>query len=159
MMRRGVNRLRDVSRWAAPLVLGMLCLRALVPAGFMLVPVEGGLAYVLCDQDAVRLGNGRHGESDPHASGPTGHHHEAGGAALARAGQHHHHDGPAHHHLHPDPTCPYAQSSGPAPLPVLPQITGAATVLLADTAIERPQTNSHFGPERQHSPRGPPLSA
>ena len=92
-MRGGANRLYGrASQWAAPWVLAMLCLRALVPAGFMLAPIDGHLAVVLCDIDAARAA-----------------HHHAG------------HDHPGHHHhLELDPTCPYAQSVGPAPLPAQP---------------------------------------
>jgi hypothetical protein len=114
----------------------MLCLRALVPAGFMLVPGASGLEVVLCDQDAARRGQLPRDPAD-----------------------HSHHHGSLHHHLHPDPTCPYAQSSGPAPLPVLPQMAVTAAVILTVARPERAQTNSHFGPERRQSPRAPPLSA
>lgn len=55
--------------WATPLVLAVLLLRALVPAGFMLAPVDGGLAIVLCDADATAslyrgAGHAMSGQSD-----------------------------------------------------------------------------------------------
>ncbi len=124
--------------WASLLVLGLVFLRGLVPAGFMLAPVDGHLAFVLCDGDA----------SLPAmlAGAMPGHHpmHMAMGHA-------------AHGHgTHGDPTCPYAQSGGPAPLPTLP-------VLARGAAFERPrlpaaitQTLLGFGPIRQPSSRGPP---
>src|ERR1700692_1580667 len=81
-MKRRANGLRyDGGRhWAAPFVLAMLCLRAFVPAGFMLAPVDGQLAVVLCDTDAQGALQGHHA-----------HDHAAG-----------------HHHAQTDPTCPYA---------------------------------------------------
>jgi len=117
--------------WATLLVLGMLFLRALVPAGFMLVPMDGRLAVVLCDAEM--------------SAGGHQHHHHPG------------HDTAAHHDsARGDPTCPYAQSAGPAPLPTLPALAGTATVgeLVAPAAVT--QTLLRFGPTRQQTPRGPP---
>jgi hypothetical protein len=97
------TRHRATSAWAPLLVFAALLLRAFVPAGFMLAPVDGHLAFVLCD-------------------------------AEMSAGEHQHHDHPSHdnaaHHegVHGDPTCPYAQSAGPAPLPTLPVLVSAATL-------------------------------
>jgi len=103
----------------------MLCLRALVPAGFMLAPVDGQLAVVLCDADAA-------------------HHHAA---------QNH----PGHHHHHQlDPTCPYAQSAGPAPLPAQPVLGPQPVVNAPVLAARLDQVHAHCGPPRQQSPRGPP---
>jgi hypothetical protein len=148
-------------RWPTLFLLGLLFLRALVPAGFMLAPVEGHLAFVLCALDeppAARAANAMSSTAMPGAAMP--------GAAMPGAampsGHHHHHsllaqDHPAHQHgTHVDPTCPYAQSAGPAPLPTLPAVAG-------NTAFERPrlpaaisQTLLQFGPLRQPSSRGPP---
>jgi hypothetical protein len=83
----------------------------------------------------------------PAGAMPEGHHHQ-----MHAAGDH-----AAHQHgAHGDPTCPYAQSGGPAPLPALP-------VLASGTTFERPrlpaavtQTLLGFGPIRQPSSRGPP---
>jgi Protein of unknown function (DUF2946) len=116
--------------WAAPFVLAMLCLRAFIPAGFMLAPVDGRLAVVLCDSDA-----------------PGAIHHHGG----------HEHSG--HHHTQTDPTCPYAQSAGPAPLPTLPALAAAQIVSVAVRPVETAQTHVHFGPTRQQFPRGPPRLA
>jgi hypothetical protein len=114
------------------LILGMLFLRALVPAGFMLAPVEGGLAIVLCEPDVLAA---------------SGHHHFG-------------HDHAAHHHgAHGDPTCPYAQSAGPAPLPTLPALTGGAPPLGLASLPVATQTRLSFGPRRQPVSRGPPLLA
>ncbi len=124
--------------WAALLVLGLLLLRALVPTGFMLTPVDGRLAIVVCDLDLPVA-------AMPMGAMPAGHHH--GHAAR---------DPAAHQHGAGGPTCPYALSGGPAPLPTLP-------MLAAGTAFERPrlpaaitQTFLGFGPVRQPSSRGPP---
>jgi hypothetical protein len=128
------------------LVLGLLFLRALIPAGFMLAPVDGHLAFVLCSLDLP---------VDAMSAGamPASHH--------AMHAMHAMHAGRDHagqqHGAHGDPTCPYAQSSGPAPLPTLP-------LLLSGTTFEHPrlpaaitQTLLSFGPIRQPSSRGPPL--
>jgi hypothetical protein len=115
------------------LVLGVLFLRGLIPAGFMLAPVDGTLAIVLCD---MQMSAG-----EPHH--PAGHDHR---------GAHHHGGGG-------DPICPYAQSSGPAPLPALPVLAGGAILdqMVAPTAFT--QTLLTFGPIRRQSPRGPPRLA
>lgn len=127
-MRVRVNRLRygGARHWASPFVLAMLCLRAFIPAGFMLAPVDGRLHVVLCDTDAP--GSARH-----HMLG--------------------------HHHAQTDPTCPYAQSSGPAPLPVLPALAAVQIAILSAPPVQVAQTHSRFGPTRQQSPRAPPLLA
>jgi len=124
------SRLRhgDPRRWAAPFVLAMLCLRALVPAGFMLAAVDGRLDIVLCDTDAR-------------------------GAAHQHAG--HDHSG-RHLHTHLDSTCPYAQSAGPAPLPALPVLAAPAIADSPALPARAAQTCSQFGPTRQHCPRAPP---
>src|SRR5579864_7917867 len=109
MMRVKVNRLRHggARHWAAPFVLAMLCLRAFIPAGFMLAPVGGQLAVVLCDTDAQ-------------------------GLAPNQTPGHHGHDlAVGHHHAQTDPTCPYAQSSGPAPLPVVPVLAAVQIATLS----------------------------
>jgi hypothetical protein len=121
-----------VRNWAAPFVLAILCLRALVPAGFMLAPVDGRLHVVLCDADAP---------------GSLNHHHNG-------------HDQTGHHsHSLIDPTCPYAQSAGPAPLPVLPlhHIPPPASSAASPTVVG--QVYSLFGPVRHESPRAPPQLA
>ena len=125
--------------WGSLLVLGLVLLRSLVPAGFMLAPVDGHLAVVLCDADAPMSAMSA-------GAMPSSHHHMQ--MAMDHA---------AHQHgAHGDPTCPYAQSGGPAPLPTLPMLDGR-------TAFERPrmpaaitQTLLGFGPIRQPSSRGPP---
>jgi len=128
---KGLRHIEEAG-WARLLVLGMLFLRALVPAGFMLAPEDGRVAVVLCD---AQMSAGGH----PH------HHHLVGSDA--------HHDG-----VHGDPTCPYAQSAGPAPLPTLPVFAGTSTVG-EPPAPEALQTFSRFGPTRQQTPRGPPPPA
>ena len=127
-MRRRTKRLQysGARHWAAPFVLAMLCLRALVPAGFMLAPIDGRLDVVLCDTGAP--------------------------AALHYGG----HDHSRHHHTQIDPTCPYAQSAGPAPLPVLPVLVSAPIRFIRARPVQVAQTQPQFGPLRLHFPRGPP---
>lgn len=117
--------------WATLLVLGMLFLRALVPAGFMLAPGDGRLAVVLCEAEI--------------SAGGHQHHHHPG------------HDNPAHHDgAHRDSKCPYAQSAGPAPLPTLPALAHTAVIGEPVAPADVTQTLLRFGPTRQQTPRGPP---
>ena len=125
--------------WVPLLVLGLVLLRGLVPAGFMLAPVDGHLAFVLCDADA---------SMPAMATGamPAGHHHMH--MAMEHAGH--------GHGAHGDPTCPYAQSAGPAPLPTLPVLAGGTTFGRPQLPAAITQTLLGFGPIRQPSSRGPP---
>jgi hypothetical protein len=108
-------------------VVGMLILRAMIPAGFMLTPVPGGLAFTLCDVETPM-------------------------------GAHAHHAGHDHSHMGSGPGgCPYAQSSGPAPLPTLPTLAHAALASRSASSAAVTQTRLHFGPIRETSSRGPPL--
>jgi hypothetical protein len=160
----------------------MLLLRALVPAGFMLASIDGGLAVVLCDADAT-ASLYRHAGNAMSAAAMSGHAMSDGamsGAAmsgsamsaaemaghdLSMAGMHdlsmagrgsHDMSGHPGGHTHPDPTCPYAQSSGATPIPFVAPLTPAiesAPPVLPEPAA---QIYAHFGPTRQQSPRGPP---
>jgi hypothetical protein len=69
------------------------------------------------------------------------------------------HDHAGHHHTPSDPTCPYAQSAGPAPLPTLPTIEPSYLTIVSAPPTRIAQVHAHFGPIRQQAPRGPPLSA
>lgn len=123
------KRYRSAPGWAATqLVLGMLCLRALVPAGFMLAPVDGRLGWVLCAPEVMAGGHYSHSRH-VHVG------HQGGHAAQA---------------------CPYAQSAGSAPLTALPVLAGGSTVdrWVSPTLVA--QTYLRFGPPRQHTSRGPP---
>lgn len=128
----GMRHFRNPGR-ATLFVLGMLLLRALIPAGFMLVPVDGGLTVVVCDAEV--------------SAGETQHHHHPGHdhSAQSQGG-------------HSDPTCPYAQSAGPAPLHALPVLAGGAVYDLLVPPVAVTQTVPTSGPPRQHSSRGPPLA-
>ena len=55
------------------------------------------------------------------------------------------HEHPGHHHTQTDPTCPYAQSSGPAPLPLFPapRPVSLASVWVPPCPVA--QTHAHFG--------------
>jgi hypothetical protein len=112
------------ARWSGLLVLAMVVVRAFVPAGYMLAPLDGELTLVLCDAEM------------------QGAHHP---------GRHH-----GHHGMHPDPTCPYAQSAGPAPLPALPVPPPAADFGPALLPAQYSQTFLNFGPVRRQAARAPP---
>lgn len=112
-------------------VLPVLLLRASIPAGFMAASVDGTMQIVLCQPEI-----------------------------MAGARHHHHHPG-SHDKASTDvdPTCPYAQSAGPALMPTLPVLPPA----LVMHSLESPQATSQaqvsYGPPRQQSPRGPPTLA
>ena len=128
---------RGRSHWAAAFVLAMLAARALVPAGFMLAPVDGSLSFVLCEPEVL-------GGSQTHQ-------------------HHHHHDGhdqsthPGGSHV--DSTCPYAQSAGPAPLRALPVVAATTTIVEGLAPTIQHQVSLRSGPIRQQFPRGPPALA
>jgi len=130
--------------WAALLILGLVFLRGLVPPGFMLAPVDGALAFIICDLDLpVALA--------PSVPMPAGHHH------MHMAHMHMAADDTAHEHgAHGDSTCPYAQSAGPAPLPTLPVLAAGTTFQQPPLPAAVTQTLLGFGPIRQPSSRGPP---
>ena len=122
-------RTRAWTRSIALLVL-LLTVRALVPAGFMATATETGLQLVFCDSVTTTI----HG-----------------------SGHHHHND-----HAHPgatDPACPYAQSSGPAPLPMLPAMATDLHFQTVVVAIQSAPVRIFQGPRRQQTPRGPPALA
>ncbi len=120
---------RSTSRfWVAALLLPLLAVRALVPAGFMAAPVAGSVQIVFCDAGAM-----------------AGHHHAG-------------HDG-GHHSPVADPTCPFAQSAGPAPLPSIPVLAADAAPHSFERILAVSQTAPASGPERQQTPRGPPTLA
>jgi hypothetical protein len=135
---KGIRRIKKPG-WGCLLVLGLLFLRGLIPAGFMLAPVDGNLALVLCSLDLPVA-------AVPAGAMPASHHH-----------MHEAQDHGAHRHgAHGDPTCPYAQSGGPAPLPTLPVLAGGATFERPILPAAVTQTHLSFGPIRQPSSRGPP---
>src|ERR1700721_1783846 len=77
----------------AAFVLPVLLLGAAIPAGFVAASVDGTWQIVLCEPQ------------------------------MMAAGHHHHHHHSDSHDSMPsevDPTCPYAQSAGPALMPTLP---------------------------------------
>jgi hypothetical protein len=143
------------------LVLGMLFLRALIPAGFMLASVDGALAVVLCEPDVLESTVAHHDAGHDHAGHDhSGHEH----AAHDHTGHAHHaghdHAGPdltAHQHgAHGDPSCPYAQSAGSAPLPTLPVVAAVGPLHRLASPPALTQTSLSFGPPRQPVSRGPP---
>lgn len=114
------------------LVLPVLLLRAAIPAGFMAASVDGTLQIVLCQPGMM-------------------------------AGVHHHHH-PGSPDSNPssadvDPTCPYAQSAGPALMPTLPVLPAAVAMHQLEPPVSATQTRLSYGPPRHQSPRGPPSLA
>ena len=119
--------LRRPLHWGACFLLLMLCLRALVPAGFMVAEVDGTVGVVLCDTDAP----GVHGHQ-------------------------HHGDHQNHHHACLDSSCPYAQSAGPAPLAATADIADVRLAVLQPLPQASSQLEAQFGPSREQQPRAPP---
>jgi len=113
--------------WVAPAIV----FRAMMPVGFMLEPIAGRAAIVLCGSNAPNAVHDR--GSDDHA----GH----------------------HRHSHADLTCPYAQSVAPAPLATLVALAAAPMALVLVLSAQVQQTHAHFGPTREHSARAPPRLA
>ena len=111
----------------AYVLLALLCLRALVPAGFMLARSVDGVTVVLCS------------------------------VAAAKHHQGHEHSG--HNHAAVDPTCPYAQSAGPAPLPALPKLSVTPPDPSYAALRRDAQTIVQFGPLRRYASRAPPSNA
>jgi len=114
-------------------VLPVLLLRAAIPAGFMVASVDGAWQIVLC-QPQMMAG---------------GHHHH----------HHHHSDSQDPTSSDVDPTCPYAQSAGPALMPTLPVVPIVAVMHRLQPQAAAAQTRLTFGPPRQQFPRGPPSLA
>jgi hypothetical protein len=76
---------------------------------------------------------------------PLHHHHHAGSDQAAQHGG-----------VHGDPTCPYAQSAGSAPLPTLPILAAGAVVAYFVPTTLVSQTFPPSGPVRKQTSRGPP---
>lgn len=127
MSTKPVRSAGSCSRWSAFVVLTALGLRALVPAGFMIAPVDGRAEIVFCGPDAAHALHSHGGHADRNG-----------------------------HRAQVDPICPFAQSAAPAvasAVPVaLPVLVGTAAPLRGADAL--PFVWS--GPVRQQSPRGPP---
>lgn len=111
-------------------VLPVLLLRASIPAGFMAASVDGTMQIVLCQPQMMAGGHHHH-----HLGSP-----ENGPGAI-------------------DPTCPYAQSAGPALMPTLPVMPPALVMHSLETPAAITQAQVSYGPPRQQSPRGPPTLA
>lgn len=116
-------------------VLPVLLLRASIPAGFMAASVDGTWQIVLCQPGLMA------GVHHDH------HHHHLGAPDTAPAS------------VDVDPTCPYAQSAGPALLPTLPILPAAVAMHRLEPPAATTQTELSYGPPRQQSPRGPPTLA
>ena len=110
-------------------VLPVLLLRASIPAGFMAASVDGTLQIVLCHPE------------------------------MMAGGHHHHHGSRDSVPSAVDPTCPYAQSAGPALMPTLPVLPVVAVMHRLAPRVAVSQTELQCGPSRQQSARGPPTLA
>jgi hypothetical protein len=136
------RRIFSIQRTAG-LVLTVLCLRALIPAGFMLAAVDGRLQVVLCDASASMAMHegamsGMQGMSGPPGDG---------------SGQHEH---SRPDHSHADPNCPFALSAGPAPLPFLSVLPPRPVAPRFSAASINAHISSPCGPARAQAARAPP---
>ncbi len=119
-------------RWPASaslLVLGALCLRAFVPAGFMPATVDGRFTLMLCGAGLT-----------PVVTNPSLVH-------LSHLG------------IAGDADCPFGQSAGTAPLPALPLILVTVRPDSLAGAAGGTQIHLPHGPPTAQFPRGPPRLA
>ncbi len=118
------------------LLLPLLALRTLVPAGYMVTAADGGLRIVICDAGFAGGNTPAHHHGDHHG-------HQHGGTDPQPSGGEH---------------CPFAHAAVNAPPPLL--VSGALVPLLQVTFTSRSseQLPPATGPPRQTSARAPPLS-
>ncbi|HYM33857.1 MAG TPA: DUF2946 family protein [Steroidobacteraceae bacterium] len=116
------------------LLLPLLALRGLVPAGYMIDATEHGLSIVVCE-------SGIYG--DLLASDATKHHHG-------------HHTSDSHRSQHDHSICPFAIAATGAPAP-----SAVTLATVVDVAIDRVRDThvviaNRFGPSRAQQSRAPP---
>jgi len=155
-------RLRRAARVPALLAVFAFALRALVPTGFMLMPVDGHLQWALCPDAG---GASAHGMSLAPASGSSvahlHHHHDAGLQAgmagpLAAHGGGTHGAGAGHES---QPHCPFALASAAPLAGSLPTLVAPYSELRLPPAIAAQPGRAVDAPLRHAAARGPPTLA
>jgi hypothetical protein len=113
------------------LLLPLLALRALVPAGFMLDASSDGLSMVICSGGVYKTVSVDHGDQAP----------------VTDHGQ---------QTQHGDSICPFAVAATGAPAPsALPMVLGALSAI-GIVANDVAEFHSLFGPSRVQQSRAPP---
>jgi len=118
------------------LLLPLLALRALVPAGYMLSSGSGELLLVLCDGGLT--GWDTHAMSGHHEHAP--HHHDHGHDRMPSAGEH----------------CPFAHAPFNAPPPRMLVMASVPTPVFRFLPRSIDQLPPTTGPPRETSARAPP---
>jgi hypothetical protein len=150
-------RLRRASRLPVSLAVFVFALRALVPTGFMLMPVDGQMQWVLCPDAGAAA-------TAPVASGPV----PASAGASIHA--HHHHGGlqagmpgnamAAHSAGHESqPHCPFALASAAPLAGSLPALVAPWSELRLSLPAALQPGRAADAPLRHAAARGPPTLA
>jgi hypothetical protein len=126
------------------LLLPLLFLRGLVPAGYMIAVTENGLEIVLCDSGIYRdsavaqqLASTQQGSEHP--------------------GEHHHHGKGNVQHDHS--ICPFAVAATGAPAPELPELNTGSEVGVGSFMEDCRIIAGLSGPSRAQQSRAPPALA
>jgi hypothetical protein len=141
------------------ILLPLLALRGLVPAGFMVDTSGGTLSIVMCGGTgplATGLSHGSghavhqmdHGQMD-HSQMDPGHQH----AALHSDGQASHHGSD---HEHKNSICPFAIAGSAATLAHIPSLPAAIEPVRVVAATHIVALHGLFGPSRVQQSRAPP---
>jgi hypothetical protein len=132
MMRQAPHRSPHFRRTLSVLAALALALRALIPTGFMLAPVDGHAQIVIC----------------PAGLHEASHAHHAGAAAGHAAGS-----------AHAADQCPFALAGGPGFIGAAPDLAQPYFVLLQPPPTVALASVAVPPPLRHHAPRGPPALA
>jgi hypothetical protein len=153
-------RLRRAARVPALLAVFAFALRALVPTGFMLMPVDGHLQWALCPDAGDASASGvamAGGAADLHAH----HHHHAGKQAgmagpLVAHGADMHGAGAGHES---QPHCPFALASAAPLAGSLPSLVAPWSELQLPIPVASRPGRAADAPLRHAAARGPPTLA
>jgi hypothetical protein len=122
------------------LLLALLALRGLVPAGYMVDATADGLSIVVCD-------SGIYAAAAQLSSGQTAH-------------RHHHHDGNGEGKessgISDHSICPFAIAATGASAPSLPLLETVTSVVVDRVASNQAVVTSLSGPSRAQQSRAPP---
>jgi hypothetical protein len=132
MMRQALHRSPHFRRTLSVLAALALALRALIPTGFMLAPVDGHAQIVMC----------------PAGLHQAGHAHHAGAAAGHAAGS-----------AHAADQCPFALAGGPGLTGAASDLSDPHFFLLQPPRTVAFASVAISPPLRHHAPRGPPALA
>ena len=146
------RRSRKLHGWFAVLAALPLCLKALVPTGYMIAPVDGHARLVMCPAGIHQ---------------PSTMHHGAGVTAMDAAGDMHmaHVEHPAaaihaaHAAQHAAADCPFALAAAAALAADAPASAEPYFILLPNAPPVYVASFPAVPPLRHHAPRGPPSLA